>query len=64
MKLFRSARNRMVILAVLMAIAIAPQFWTYSILSVELRLYWWYLPLIVYWLGRALRPDTRPYRLE
>ena len=62
-KLFKGGRNRMVILAVLMAITIAPQFWTYPLLGVPVRLYMWYIPLVSYWVGRALRPETRTYRL-
>lgn len=62
-RLFRNGRNRMSILAVLMAISIAPPFWQLTFLDVPLRLYMWYLPLVSYWLGRALRPETRTYRL-
>ena len=62
-KLFKGGRNRMAILAVLMAITIAPQFWTYSLLGIPVRLYMWYIPLVSYWVGRALRPETRTYRL-
>ncbi len=61
--LFRNGRNRMSVLAVLMAISIAPPFWQLTFLDVPLRLYMWYLPLISYWVGRALRPETRTYRL-
>ena len=63
-ELFRSGRNRMAILAVLMLISIAPQFWQWKLLGVPLRLYMWYLPLISYWVGRALRPDSRTYRVS
>ncbi len=62
-RLFRNGRNRMTILAVLMAITIAPIFWDWTLLDVPLRLYMWYIPLVSYWLGRALRPETRTYRL-
>ncbi len=63
-KLFRSGRNRMCFLAVLMAISIAPLFWQVTLLSVPLRLYMWYLPLISYWLGRVVRPESRTYKLS
>jgi hypothetical protein len=63
-KLFRSARNRMIILAVLMLISIAPQFWMVTLFGVPLRLYMWYLPLISYWVSRALRPDSRSYGIS
>jgi len=59
--LFRSGRNRMAVLAVLMLISVAPQFWQFTIYGVPLRLYMWYLPLISYWLGRVVRPDSRTY---
>src|SRR5262249_6315042 len=63
-KLFRSGRNRMAILGLLMAITIAPQFWTWQLFNAPLRLYMWYIPLVSYWVGRALRPETRTYRLK
>jgi hypothetical protein len=63
-RLFRSGRNRMAILGVLMLISIAPQFWALSFMGVPLRLYMWYLPLISYWVGRALRPDSRSYKVS
>jgi len=62
-RLFKNGRNRMTILAALMAVTIAPQFWEVIIDGVHLRLYLWYVPLISYWVGRALRPETRTYRL-
>jgi len=63
-KLFRNGRNRMVILAVVMAMSVAPQFWQWTILGVPTRMYVWYLPLISYWVGRALRPESRTYSLK
>lgn len=63
MPLFRSGRNRMVVLAVLMAASIAPPLWTWRFEGVPLRLYVWTLPLISYWAGRAVRPSSRTYRL-
>ena len=62
--LFRNGRNRMAIIAVLMTITIAPQFWELKLLGVPLRLYAWYVPLVSYWVGRAIRPDSRTYRIE
>ncbi len=62
--LFRNGRNRLVFLSVLMATSIAPPFWQVTILDVPARLYMWYLPLISYWVGRAVRPDSRTYRLS
>ncbi len=63
-RLFRSGRNRMVLLAVLMAVSVAPPFWQVSILGVQARIYFWALPLISYWLGRALRPESRTYKVS
>ncbi len=63
LKLFRNGRNRMFILAGVMALTIAPVFWEWKFLDVPVRLYMWYLPLISYWVGRALRPETRTYRI-
>ena len=63
-KLFRDGRNRMAILAVIMLVSIAPQFWQWTLYGTPIRLYIWYLPLISYWVGRALRPETRSYELQ
>jgi hypothetical protein len=62
--LFRNGRNRMAILATLTLVSIAPEFWDWTLFGVPIRLYLWYPPLISYWVGRAIRPDTRTYRLE
>ena len=61
--LFRNGRNRMAILAILTLISVAPQFWDWTLLGVPIRLYLWYPPMISYWLGRAVRPDSRTYKL-
>ena len=61
--LFRNGRNRMAILAVLTLISGAPEFWEWTLLGVPVRLYLWYPPLISYWVGRAVRPDSRTYKL-
>ena len=61
--LFRNGRNRMAILAVLTLISVAPEFWEWTLLGVPIRLYLWYPPLISYWVGRAVRPDSRTYKL-
>jgi hypothetical protein len=61
--LFRNGRNRMAVLAVLTLVSVAPQFWDWTLLSVPIRLYLWYPPLISYWVGRAVRPDSRTYKL-
>lgn len=62
--LFRNGRNRMSFLAFLMAISIAPPFWQLTFLTVPVRIYLWYLPLISYWVGRAIRPESRTYRID
>src|SRR2546422_2893402 len=61
-ELFRNGRNRLVVLAVLVAVSIAPQFWEWTLLGVPTRLYVWYVPLVSYWVGRVLRPASRTYR--
>ena len=61
-KLFRNGRNRMIVLAILMAVSIAPPFWETTFLGIEARIYLWTVPLISYWLGRAVRPQSRTYR--
>jgi hypothetical protein len=61
--LFRNGRNRMALLAILTLISVAPQFWDWTFLGVPIRLYLWYPPLISYWVGRAIRPDSRTYKL-
>jgi hypothetical protein len=54
---FRIGRNMMVICALLMLVSVAPIFWQWTLFGTPLRLYIWYLPLIFYWVGRAVRPD-------
>ncbi len=63
-RLFRNGRNRMVILSLATATSIAPQFWEWTWFGVPARLYIWYLPLISYWVGRAIRPQSRTYRIS
>jgi len=59
--LFRNGRNRMFVLAAIMAVTVLPVFWQVQIFGVPARLYAWYLPLISYWVGRAVRPESRTY---
>jgi len=61
--LFRNGRNRMMILAFLTLVSVAPQFWEWTLFGVPIRLYLWYPPLVSYWVGRAVRPDSRTYKL-
>ncbi len=63
MPLFRSGRNRMVVLAAVMVVSLAPPLWTWRFETLPLRLYFWTVPLISYWAGRALQPASRTYRL-
>jgi uncharacterized membrane protein len=58
---FRSGRNRMATLSLIMLISIAPQFWSWTIFGSPARLYFWYLPMISYWVGRVVRPESRSY---
>jgi uncharacterized membrane protein len=59
--LFRNGRNRMLVLAVAMGATALPIFWEVSLFETPLRLYLWYIPLISYWAGRAVRPLSRTY---
>ena len=59
--LFRNGRNRMLVLAAAMGITILPIFWQVTLVGTPVRLYAWYLPLISYWVGRAVRPTSRTY---
>jgi uncharacterized membrane protein len=61
--LFKNGRNRMALLAMLTLVSVAPQFWQWTLLGIPLRLYLWYPPLISYWVGRAINPDSRTYKL-
>src|SRR5438105_10670601 len=45
----RGGRNRLLLLAALMAVSAAPPFWAWSLFGTPLRLYLWYIPLITYW---------------
>jgi len=61
--LFRAGRNRMIIISAIMASSVAPVFWQITIFGTPARLLVWYIPLISYWVGRAIRPETRTYKL-
>ena len=63
-KLFRNGRNRMIVLGVIMAVTVLPIFWQLTWFGIPLRTYAWYLPLISYWVGRAVRPDSRSYKIS
>jgi hypothetical protein len=58
---FRNGRNRMAVVAVVMAVSVAPPFWQLTLSGIPVRIYLWYLPLVSYWLGRLLRPENRTY---
>lgn len=62
--LFRNGRNRMFVLGVIMAATVLPIFWQLTWFGIPLRMYAWYLPLISYWVGRAVRPDSRSYKVS
>ena len=42
---------------------IATQFWEWTFYGVPTRMYVWYLPLISYWVGRAVRSESRTYTI-
>ncbi len=62
--LFRNGRNRIIVLGVAMAITSLPVFWQITLFGIPARLYLWYLPLASYWLGRAVRPESRTYKVS
>lgn len=53
---YRTSRNLTLILAGFMLLTAAPIFGTYMILGYPIRLYVWYVPIIVYWISRLARP--------
>lgn len=55
LKRFRNNRNRIFILSGILLVSLLPQFWTVTLLEVPLRLYVWYIPIIVYWAVRLRR---------
>src|SRR2546429_4241690 len=63
-RLFRKGKDRVATRSLPPAVSIAPQFWEWTLLGVPTRLYIWYLPLISYWLGRLVRPQSRTYRIS
>ena len=62
--LFRAGRNRMVVISVVLLISILPQFWEVSLLGVPARILFWFVPVLSYWVGRAVRPETRTYDMS
>jgi hypothetical protein len=62
--LFRAGRNRMIVISVVMLISIAPQFWQVSLFGIQARILFWFVPLLSYWVGRAVRPESRTYSLS
>ena len=63
-RLFRNGRNRLMVLSLIMLASIAPVFWQWTLFGVPVRLYIWYLPLISYWVGILVSPQSRTYRLR
>jgi len=53
---FRQSRNVQLVLCVLIIISIAPIFWTITFLTIPLRIYFWLIPIIVYWVRRYRQP--------
>ena len=54
-KSFRQSRNVQAILSAIVLISLAPIFWNLSIFGVQLRLYIWAIPIIVYWIRRSVQ---------
>jgi uncharacterized membrane protein len=53
---YRTNRNLTLILAGFMLLTAAPIFGSYMILGYPIRLYMWYVPIIIYWTRRLARP--------
>jgi hypothetical protein len=51
-KRFVRARNIQLMLSILLLLSLFPQLWDWKLFSVHLRLYVWYIPLLVYWIQR------------
>src|SRR3989442_5079763 len=51
----RQSRNVQAILSAIVLISLAPIFWDLSIFGVQLRLYIWAIPIIVYWVRRSVQ---------
>ncbi len=49
---FRQSRNVQLALCILIIISIAPIFWSITFLTIPLRIYFWLIPIIVYWVRR------------
>jgi len=54
-KSFRQSRNVQAILSAIVLISLAPIFWDLSLFGVQLRLYIWATPIIVYWVRRRVQ---------
>ena len=54
-KQFRQSRNVQAGLSVIVLISLAPIFWDLSLFGVQLRLYIWVIPIIVYWVRRSVQ---------
>ena len=61
--LFRAGRNRMIVISVVLLVSIAPQFWEVSMFGIEARIQFWFVPLVSYWVGMAVRPESRTYNM-
>jgi len=54
-KSFRQGRNVQAILSAIVLVSLAPIFWDLSLFGVQLRLYIWSIPIIVYWVRRRVQ---------
>jgi len=54
-KQFRQSRNVQAGLSAIVLISLAPIFWDLSLFGVQLRLYIWVIPIIVYWVRRSVQ---------
>jgi len=54
-KSFRQGRNVQAILSAIVLVSLAPTFWDLSLFGVQLRLYIWVIPIVVYWVRRRVQ---------
>ncbi len=54
-KRYRGGRNILFFLGLLLLVSLVPQLWVWTIFNVPVRLYFWYVPIIVFWTNRLRR---------
>jgi len=55
-QVFRQSRNVQFVLCILIACSITPIFWQLRFLTIPVRIYFWLIPIAVYWVRRFRQP--------